>query len=294
MVKRAIAIGSPSALSIERRQLVMRAGHEVVQTAPLEDISIIVVDTPETTWTSSLLAECGEFGIAVVFCGAKHLPSSLLLPAVGHHQMSWVQRQQIGARLPTKKRLWQCIIMAKIRAQAEVLRAYGKRHESVSLMAAKVRSGDLGNMEGVAAAKYFRELFGKEFLRDPDLPGWNARLNYGYAVIRAAVARSIVLAGLDPGVGIWHHNRGNPFPLADDLVEPIRPLVDRIVFDSLATFPEEQDLTPPLKRFLLQVLSAELGWQGARYPLDVALERFCAQVREALIEGGTEVECPTV
>jgi len=294
MVKRAIAIGSPSALSIERRQLVMRAGHEVVQTAPLEDIAIIVVDTPETTWTSSLLAECGEFGIAVVFCGAKHLPSSLLLPAVGHHQMSWVQRQQLEARIPTKKRLWQSIIMAKIRAQAEVLRGYGKRHEAVGLMATKVRSGDLGNMEGVAAAKYFRELFGKEFLRDPDLPGWNARLNYGYAVIRAVVARSIVLAGLDPGVGIWHHNRGNPFPLADDLVEPIRPLVDRIVFDSLAAFPEEQDLTPPLKKFLLQILSAELGWQGARYPLDVALEQFCAQVREALIEGGTEVECPTV
>jgi len=272
----------------------MRQGSAVINTAPLEDLAIIVVDTPETTWTSALLAECGDFGIAVVFCGGKHLPCSILLPSVGNHLMAYVQRKQLDAKLPTKKRLWQTIISAKIMSQADTLRSLGKNDEPLRRLLRNVRSGDPTNVEGNAAARYFPLMFGTGFIRDPELIGLNSRLNYGYAILRAAVARAIVLSGLDPSVGIWHHNRYNPFPLADDLIEPIRPVVDKCVYESLNLFPDDLELTPPIKRHLLQVLTAEVSWAGARFPLDTALERFCAQVREALTEGGSDVQCPTV
>ena len=159
----------------------------------------------------------------------------------------------------------------------------------------RIKSGDATNVEGVAAARYFPALFGEEFIRDPELTGINARLNYGYAILRAAVVRAVVLSGLNPSVGIWHHNRFNPFALADDLIEPLRPLVDKNVIESLADYPSsETELTPSIKRHLLKTLTSEVGWDGARFPIDTALQRYCAQVREALIQGGTDVQCPTI
>lgn len=301
MVKRSISIASPGHLHIENRQLILSKDKLVFQTAPLEDLSIIVVDTPETTWTSSLLSECGEYGILIVFCGSKHLPSSVLIPHNGHHLSSYIQRKQLEAKLPTKKRLWQSIITAKISAQSSLLRTFGKNDIQVRALLPKIKSGDATNVEGVAAARYFVSLFGDDFTRDPDLEGINSRLNYGYAILRACVARSIVLSGLDPGVGIWHHNRFNHFPLADDLMEPLRPLVDSIVLQSLYEHPIEShpDLTPPVKRFLLKLLTAEVIWndpgqKSGRFPIDTALQRYVAQVRDCLTDGGFEIQCPKI
>ena len=295
MVKRSVAISSGGFLSIKNRQLVHEREQKVVNTAPLEDLALIIVDTPEVCWTSALLAECAEQGIAVVFCGPKHLPSGILVPSVGNHLMAYTQRKQLEAKLPTKKRIWQTVITAKVQGQAQVLRENQRDDTALRKLIPLIKSGDTTNMEGVAAARYFPLLFGESFTRDPDCAGINSRLNYGYAIMRAAVVRALVLSGLNPSVGIWHHNRFNPFALADDLIEPLRPIVDQTVLNSLSEFdPKEEDLRPPIKRYLVGVLSAEVGWEGARFPLDTALQRYCAQVREALIEGGTDVQCPTI
>jgi CRISPR-associated protein Cas1 len=301
MVKRSLAITSAAHLSIKNRQVVLSQDKKVLNSAPLEDLAIIVVDSSDSTWSSSLLAECGNHGIAVVFCGEKHLPTAILLPQVGHHLMAHIQRQQLQTKLPTKKRLWQTIITAKIIAQSKTLQRYGKDDSDLRVLLTKIKSGDTTNMEGVAAARYFSRLFGDDFIRDPELLGINSRLNYGYAILRAAVARSIVLSGLDVSLGIWHHNRFNAFALADDLIEPLRPAVDQLVVDSLTTLPvaEHSELNPAVKRHLLQILTAEVGWADhgqplSNFPLDVALQRFCSQVREALTHGGTEVHCPQV
>ena len=267
----------------------------VINTAPLEDLALIVVDTPEACWTSALLSECADQGIAIIFCGPKHLPTGILMPSVGNHLMAYTHRKQLAAKLPTKKRIWQTIITAKVLAQSQVLQANNRDDREVRALLTKIKSGDTTNMEGVAAARYFPALFGADFIRDPDIEGINSRLNYGYAVLRAAVVRAIVLSGLNPSVGIWHHNRFNPFALADDLIEPLRPLIDQNVILSLREFPaDEPDLKPPIKRFLLQSLSTEVGWDRARFPLDTALQRYCAQVRDTLIEGGADVQCPTL
>jgi CRISPR-associated protein Cas1 len=209
--------------------------------------------------------------------------------------MAYTQRRQLQAKLPTKKRIWQAIITAKILGQAQVLRQNQRDDAPLMRLISKIKSGDSGNVEGVAAARYFPALFGDGFIRDPDLEGINSRLNYGYAVMRAAVVRAVVLSGLSPSVGIWHHNRFNPFALADDLIEPLRPLIDQNVLESISEFPgRDSDLTPPIKRHLLRTLTIEVGWDGARFPLDTALQRYCAQVRDALTEGGTDVQCPTL
>ncbi len=280
---------------MKNRQLVHERDNKPVNTAPLEDLAIIVVDTPEVCWTSALLSECAEHGIAIVFCGAKHLPSGILIPSVGNHLMAYTQRRQLEAKLPTKKRIWQTIITAKVQAQANVLRKNQRDDSHLKRLLPKIKSGDTTNVEGVAAARYFPALFGDCFIRDPDLEGVNSRLNYGYAVMRAAVVRAVVLSGLNPSVGIWHHNRFNPFALADDLIEPLRPIIDQSVVESLSEFSaRESDLTPPIKRHLLKILAAEVGWDGARFPLDTALQRYCAQVRDALVDGGTDVQCPTL
>ncbi len=266
-----------------------------MNTAPLEDLALIVVDTPEACWTSALLSECADQGIAIVFCGPKHLPTGILVPTVGNHLMAYTHRKQLEAKLPTKKRIWRTVITAKVQAQAQVLRDNNLDDRAVRAVLVKIKSGDTTNMEGVAAARYFPALFGADFTRDADAAGINSRLNYGYAVLRAAVVRAVVLSGLDPSVGIWHHNRFNPFALADDLIEPLRPMVDQNVISSLQAFPEEEaELTPTIKRYLLHCLAAEVGWDGDRFPLDTALQRYCAQVRDALVDGGVDVQCPTL
>jgi CRISP-associated protein Cas1 len=294
MVKRSIAISTGGVLSIRNRQLIHERDKKIVNTAPLEDLAIIVVETPEACWTSAALSECADTGIAIVFCGSKHLPTGILVPSVGNHLMAYTHRKQLEAKLPTKKRIWQTIITAKINAQAQVLRDNQRDDHHLRVLLTKIKSGDATNVEGVAAARYFPALFGDGFIREPNYDGVNSRLNYGYAIMRAAVVRAVVLSGLNPSVGIWHHNRFNPFALADDLIEPLRPIVDQNVIESLNQFSADQpELTPPIKRHLLGVLTAEVGWEGARFPLDTALQRYCAQVREALIEGGTDVQCPT-
>lgn len=293
-MKRAIAISAPGHLMIERRQLSLKQGRETIASAPLEDLSLLVVDQADTTWTGALLSECGDYGIAIVFCGGKHLPSSLLLPFEGHFLMADTYRRQWETSLPLKKRTWQTIIVYKIRAQARLLSRWVGHDAGLAKLCSLVRSGDPDNVEAQAASRYFQALFGEEFRRERKGVDPNPRLNYGYAVLRAAVARAVVLAGLHPSVGIHHHNRFNAFCLVDDLMEPLRPLVDDQVRQSLDRFPEAEDLTPPLKRFLLEFLSREVEWEVARVSLDHALERYAARARDVLVGDVRDLACPSV
>lgn len=272
-------------------------------TVPIEDLGILVLDNTPTELTGPLLATLGEARVAVILCGEKHLPTGILLPFEGHTLQAQTLRAQIEVSKPTKKRIWQSIVMAKIQSQARHLVERTGSDQGLGAMANTVRSGDTTHREAAAATLYFTYLFGPEFVRvrqqerahaDPnDGRLTNALLNYGYAVIRACVARAVTLAGLHPALGVHHRHRENTFALADDLMEPLRVLVDRETCKILATEPTlPLDLTPHLKRRILQVLTAEVGWDGAKWPLDAALEAYASQVRQCLLGERTRLQIP--
>lgn len=316
-MRRSIAIQNPARLSLKRTMLRIEnesGDHSV----PLEEIDVLVLDHDAIHISEPLLGQLGEARVALVVCNSKHIPAAMMLPFEGHTLTSQTLRGQILASKPSQKRIWQTIIREKIRSQARLLLEKRGGTFGLERFAASVFSGDTTNREGVAAGVYFSELFGPGFTRirsknsppnsggnddeyAPDEPTFeldtfritNAMLNYGYAIVRAAVARAVVLSGLHPALGVHHRHRENTFSLADDLMEPLRVLVDRIVFDIVqaeADLPEE--LTPELKRRLLSVLTSEVMWKGSRWPLDAALEAYAAGVRSCLLGETTVLEVP--
>lgn len=301
-MRRAVAIQRPARLSVQRSQLLVQ-NEDGEHTVPIEDLGILVVDNTPVELTAQLLATLGDHKAAVVFCGEKHVPTLLALPYEGHALMPKVLRGQIAASRPTCKRLWQAIVREKIRSQARHLIARTGADHGLHDLAGRVFSGDSTHREAVAATLYFARLFGPQFgrLRQEAMEDFepsrerliNALLNYGYAVLRAAVARAVVLAGLHPALGIHHHHRENAFALADDLVEPLRVLADSETCDILDSEPElPDDLTPALKRRILRVLTAEVRWDGGLWPLDAALEAYAAQVRQCLLGERKELQVP--
>lgn len=304
-MKRSIAIQRPARLSIERAQLRID-NEDGAYLVPLEDLSIIVLDHDAIQVTEPVLGTLGEMRVALVACNGKHLPSALLLPYEGHTLMAQILRGQIEASKPVKKRIWQTIVRAKIHSQARLLVEKRGTDFGLGTLATKVASGDPTNQEGGAASIYFEKLFGEGFVRmrgvkvgedtsqsDARIRIANAMLNYGYAVLRALAARSVVLSGLHPALGVHHHHRENTFSLADDLMEPLRVLVDRQVYDTLeaeSVLPEE--LSPSLKREILKVLTAEVIWDGGLWPLDAALEAYAAGVRSCLLGERKALEVP--
>jgi CRISPR-associated protein Cas1 len=195
---------------------------------PLEDLAWIIIDTPQATLTTALLSACMAAGIAIVACDAAHTPSGIALPFHAHHRQGAVAAIQAGISTPLRKRLWQVVVQTKIRNQAAALRRCGGDGAPLEAMAARVGSGDPDNTEARAARDYWRAFF-PAFTREAEADLRNAMLNYGYAVVRAAVARGLVAAGLLPAFGIGHASKTNAFNLADDMVEPFRPFVDVLV-----------------------------------------------------------------
>ncbi|MFN3729316.1 MAG: type II CRISPR-associated endonuclease Cas1 [Fimbriimonadaceae bacterium] len=292
-MKRGVVIQRPARLSVEHRQLLIQ-NEDGRHTAPIEDLDVVVLDHTAVDVTGPLLATLGEARVAVVVCGEKHLPTGILLPYEGHTLMAQTLRAQIAAPRPAQKRVWQAIVQEKIRSQARHLRNRLGGDRGLFAMAGDVRSGDVTHREAAAATIYFAALFGPAFARrrGAEIAGTdtqkariaNALLNYGYAVLRAAVARAVVLAGLHPALGVHHRHRENAFALADDLLEPLRVLADRetcAILDEEPALPEE--LNPYLKRRMLGVLTAEVGWEQGLWPLDAALEAYAAQVRQCLM-----------
>jgi CRISPR-associated protein Cas1 len=225
MAWRGVQITRPARLSLEDGQLAVAQDEGEVRLA-LEDIAWLIVDTPQATLTSTLLSACMEAGIAVMTTDARHMPSGLLLPFHRHHRQADIAVKQANMGAPLRKRLWQAIARGKIANQAAVLASLGRTgSEAVRRMADHVGSGDPDNVEARAARAYWGALW-PDFTRDDAGDTRNMRLNYGYAVLRACVARAIVGAGLLPTFGLHHASAVNPFNLADDLIEPFRPFVD--------------------------------------------------------------------
>lgn len=216
-------------LSRDRGFLKVSEGPEEIGRIPLDQIAGVIVHAHGITWSNSLLTELADRGAPVVLCGANHAPRSVLLPLDGHHAQGARLRAQWQAKASLMKQAWKQVVISKIAMQAATLEAVGEAHAPVAMLTRKVASGDSGNVEAQAARYYWPRIMGEDFRRDRNAADRNALLNYGYTVLRAATARAVVAAGLHPTMGLHHSNRGNAFALADDLMEPFRPLVDCVV-----------------------------------------------------------------
>ncbi len=251
---------------------------------PVEDIGVVILDSPRITLTQPLLNALLENNVAVVTCNAKHLPSGLFLPLEGNTVQAERFQSQMNASVPLKKQLWQQTVQVKIHNQAKLLAQQGKDTEPMEYWKKNVRSGDPDNYEARAAAFYWKHLFGQlqlnEFTRGRFEGGPNVFLNYGYAVLRAVIARSIVGTGLLPTLGIHHHNRYNAFCLADDLMEPYRPFVDRLVLNLPGIACNDFELTKEVKAKLLEVPVLDVIIDGKKSPLMVASQRTTASLND--------------
>ena len=238
---------------------------------PLDDVGVLLCNAHGLTYSNGLFTELARRGSAVVLCGSNYLPLAWLWPLEGHHVQAMRMRCQLEASLPLRKRLWQTVVKAKIVQQARVLDMLGIRSSGLAGLARRVRSGDPDNVEAQAAHKYWPLLFGDSFRRNRFGRTPNSSLNYGYTVLRAATARAIMAAGLHPSLGIHHSNRANAMCLADDLMEPFRPLVDYAV----ANLPrsDQNNLTVEAKRMLAEVLAMDMTTEKGTTPLQTCLER---------------------
>lgn len=265
---RSVVIANPAALDFHQRALRIRQDNNSAL-VPLEDISVLLIEHREVSLTSTLLSACADAQIAVLTVGADHHPNGVLLPYLPHSRALKVMRAQLGMSEPAQKRLWQSIVQRKIRNQVAVLSRHapdsGRVQSALLVMADKVRSGDTDNLEGQAAQSYFRALWGAGFMRS-QTRFVNAALNYGYAVVRAALARSLVAYGFLPAFGVHHHSEQNAFNLADDLIEPYRPLVDAHVLKSWPLEPT-RDLSPRDKQQLIALLHRDIQTTAARQNL---------------------------
>lgn len=299
MIRRTVEISTPgSYVHTKDEQLVIEKDGFKVGSVPLEDLGVLIIDSPRVLITSSVMNRLAEENVAVIFTDDKHLPSSLTIPFSAHTIQTKVLNSQVSVSMPAKKRLWSCIISTKILNQSRALENCKKDGTSLKKISCRVRSGDPDNLEAYAAKLYWKKLFGKDFRRSRDAVDQNILLNYGYAIIRAATARAIVGTGLHPGLGIHHKNQYNPLPLADDLVEPLRPFVDLCVYSILDTIQPDSEsaemqitLDRPTKEKLLSLLAEECIYDGRKLPLLVALGYYAASVKQVIMG---ETEKPTI
>lgn len=290
MIKRTLYFGNPAYLSLSSRQLVIRksesqkegAQGKNICTRAIEDIGVIVIDHPQITLTSALIAALLDNNVALITCDSHHMPTGLLLPLSGNTIQSERFQAQVSASLPLKKQLWQQTVKQKIANQSTILRQLTSAEAGcMDKWSNDVRSGDVDNLEGRAAAYYWKNLFAQEidhFKRGREEAAPNHLLNYGYAILRAIIARALVSSGLLPTLGIHHHNRYNAYCLADDIMEPYRPYVDAHVLVLLRQKGFQEELTQEDKAHLLQIPTLDVCVEGKRSPLLVAASLTTASV----------------
>ena len=264
-------------------------GREIGRT-PLDQITGVIVHAHGTTWSTSLLTELADRGAVVVLCGPNHAPKSVLMPLNGHHAQGARMRAQWRAKVPLLKQAWKQVVLRKIEMQAAVLDAFGAPSAALTMMMRKVTSGDRTNVEAQAARYYWPRMMGPDFRRDRNSIGLNAVLNYGYTIMRAATARAVVAAGLHPTIGIHHGNRGNAFALADDLMEPFRPLVDCTVRGLVARNGTEVDTDT--KRALARLIALDLPLDNKLTPLSTALYKFATSLGQSFEAGSLSLAIP--
>jgi CRISPR-associated protein Cas1 len=296
MIKKTLYFGNPAYLSLKNAQLVIKLPEvekndtlpelfktQTQVTKPIEDIGVVVLDNQRITITTGAIEALLENNCAIITCDHRSMPIGLMLPLSGNTTQSERFRDQINASLPLKKQLWQQTIQAKISNQASVLSSCrGAEVGCLRAWARDVRSGDPDNFEGRAAAYYWRNLFGmhiENFTRDREGVPPNNALNYGYAILRAIVARALVSSGMLPTLGIHHHNRYNAYCLADDIMEPYRPYVDEYVFHLIQKhgLPSEE-LPKAWKAELLLIPTLDVVIGGRKSPLMVGVSQTTASL----------------
>ena len=285
MVWRSVVINQPARLKREHFALLVE--QDQAARVPFEDIAVIVLNHREITLTHPVLSACAEYGIGLYATGDNHQPSGVFLPFQSHSRATKMLRLQLALDKPTGKRAWSAIVRAKVENQAFCLRTLRAGNaERLESYARRIRSGDTGNMEAQASAYYFPQLFGRSFHRSQD--GWtNAALDYGYAVLRGACARSLVAHGLLPTVGIFHSSEQNAFNLADDLIEPFRPVVDLHVATSRKT-DNAADLSPADKAALVGLLNVDVAMPRGVLSVLASVEQ-AEESLARLYAGGSEL-----
>lgn len=291
MIKRTIHIGSPCTLRRRMEQLVVQYPKELGmedKTVPIEDIGVLILDHERVVVTQMLLAALLANNVAVITCNEQHMPTGLLLNLDGHTTQTEIFRAQIEASEPLRKNLWMQCVQAKLRNQAAVLDQIGAGGDALREFARNVRSGDPDNLEARGAALYWKSLFpaSMNFVRHRNGDPPNNLLNYGYAILRAVVARSLVGSGLLPTYGIHHRNKYNAYCLADDIMEPYRPWVDELVLELLVKERiDPKEVTTEIKGHLLKLPTKDVQLDGQRSPLLVAVQRTTAVLAQCFQEG---------
>lgn len=280
MVKRTLYFGNPAYLRTKTEQLVIEQPDAELISVPIEDIGLIILDHAQITITSGVIAKMLEKNVAIITCDATHHPTGLMLNLDGHTLQSRQFAAQIEATLPMKKQFWQQTVSAKIFNQAQLLKQNGRAQQLLYNLSKDVKSGDTENAEATAAACYWKFLFPPEFYFRRDRYGLppNNFLNYGYAILRATVARNLVGSGLLPTLGIFHRNQYNAYCLADDIMEPYRPFVDKLVVEMIKEFSDVFDLTPTIKKQLLSIPALDIIIKGEKSPLMIAVQRTTASL----------------
>jgi len=288
MIKRTLCFSNPAYLSLKNKQLVIRLpeveGNDSLPesfkknaeaTIPIEDIGIVVLDNKQVLISQAAIESLLENNSAVITCDSNHLPVGLLLPLCGNTTQNERFRNQLESSIPLQKQFWQQTIQYKIRNQAALLHKRKVENKNMLVWASDVKSGDSENLEARAAVYYWKNIFPNipDFTRDRDGVPPNNLLNYGYAILRAVVARSLVVSGLLPTLGIHHHNRYNAYCLADDIMEPYRPYVDEFILKIMEEEKDISEVTTPLKKRLLSIPVLDVFISGQRSPLMVAVSQ---------------------
>lgn len=293
MIKQTLFFSNPVQLSLKYQQIEIRFKDcEEVVTRPIEDIGVVIVENQMVRFTVPLLNALAGNNVAVVFCDAQCMPNTMLMPLEANAVQQEVYRFQVEASLPMKKRIWKEIIEYKIRNQAALLDSLGLDGSLLRPYYSNVLSGDSDNREGIAAKIYWQQMYGRNFIRTRDGEYPNAMLNYGYAILRAAVARALLGSGLFPAFGLFHRSRYNAFPLADDVMEPYRPFVDAAVY-RIYTSTRDGSLSKDTKQELVRVLFSDVKMNKQTRPLQVALSMTTASLVRALKDRKEKVVYPT-
>jgi len=293
MTNRIIDISNEKvSLRIENSLLVIREKNEDKEKIPVSDIGSLLIASRACLLTQAVLSRITEAGGMIVFCNEKMSPAGAIIPYYGNTESVKILRLQINTKLPVKKRIWQRIVKAKVKFQAELLMKLKGNDVGLSSLIPRVQSGDPSNIEAQAAKKYWHELFGENFRRDKDGDGLNILLNYGYTVLRACLARAICSSGLNPQLGIHHSNQYNAFALVDDLLEPFRPLVDHTVY-KMNEKNQSCELNRDSKRELVSALfECHILLNSEKLVLQTAFTRLCSSLIAILEKKSEKIMLP--
>lgn len=277
MIKRTLYFGNPAYLKTTNQQLIVTQKESLLASIPIEDIGVVVLDNPQITLSQVCMNRLLQNNVALISCDEKHMPIGLFLNLDGHSLQSKKFQSQIEASLPLKKQLWQQTVRAKIVNQLSLLEKRNLEASTLRHLVKQVKSGDPANIEGQAAGYYWNKLISPDFQRGRYEGGLNIFLNYGYAILRGIVARSLVGSGLLPTLGIFHRNQYNAYCLADDIMEPYRPYVDQLIVDN-PIFLDKEELDKKSKEVLLTLPVVDVQIEGNKSPLMVAIQRSTASL----------------